>query len=479
MNPTQVNQNSFEESSERSQPSFFQHPENRGDKDQDHVIHPPTLNFEEEKVPSVGHHSVHLTSLKGSAGQLHPSKDFIDPLVEDLPKIQSSQELFNRTVNIDNNQKLLEIEEKRKKRRIRKAQKHFRGSSFGQGSAPKNLPEVMKSYEYGSNGYVVEDSSDNAGGEYFSPPTIDTLKNKITKAVSGKHIKERSLSDRKVGPQIVSDLIKCVSNVSNEDLLEYIIDIEKEKHELELKFSEDYKKLKQQMTNVSSEYDKIKGSYKELLSKFSGKEIQIRGYRLALNNANELLYEVIDKIERSITQGSIPLKEFINSMNMKIMKLLENSTKELHTLTDINPQSSLNELESDPKDPIEDAFNHLRSLLTFQTALKKASKYCATVSSPPNQLHSPDSSQDFSSLYTHSPKPSTVHNSIHSENASHLPSQPKPRRQPRSKKRKPSQPSYSQLATSRSQSRDHKKPKTSTKIYSQLVTGRGHTGHKG
>jgi len=52
------------------------------------------------------------------------------------------------------------------------------------------------------------------------------------------------------------------------------------------------------------------------------------------------------------------------------MKLLESSTKELQTLTDINPQSSLSELETDTKDPIEDAFTHLRSLLTFQTALK-------------------------------------------------------------------------------------------------------------
>lgn len=83
-----------------------------------------------------------------------------------------------------------------------------------------------------------------------------------------------------------------------------------------------------------------------------------------------MLYEVINQIEGSISVNSIPLTKFINSMNLKIMKLLENSTKELQTLTDINPQSWLNDLNNDNKDPIEDAFAHLRSLLTFQTTLK-------------------------------------------------------------------------------------------------------------
>lgn len=57
-------------------------------------------------------------------------------------------------------------------------------------------------------------------------------------------------------------------------------------------------------------------------------------------------------------------------MNMKIIHLLEHSTRELQTLTDINPQSCLHELGNESKDPIEDAFIHLRSLLTFQTTLK-------------------------------------------------------------------------------------------------------------
>ena len=120
----------------------------------------------------------------------------------------------------------------------------------------------------------------------------------------------------------------------------------------------------------NNELDQIKASYRELLSKYGTKEIQIRGYRLALNNSNELLYEVINQIESSISENTIPLSKFINSMNLKIMKLLENSTKELQTLTDINPQSWLNDLNNDTKDPIEDAFAHLRSLLTFQTTLK-------------------------------------------------------------------------------------------------------------
>ena len=69
---------------------------------------------------------------------------------------------------------------------------------------------------------------------------------------------------------------------------------------------------------------------------------------------------------------------FINNMNLKIMKLLESSTKDLHTLTDINPQSCLTDYTNDTKDPIEDAFAHLRSLLTFQTALKKSALNLST-----------------------------------------------------------------------------------------------------
>lgn len=101
-----------------------------------------------------------------------------------------------------------------------------------------------------------------------------------------------------------------------------------------------------------------------------GKEIQIRGYRLALNNSNELLTEVIHQIDQSDIE--IQKEKFVNNMNFKIMKLLESSTKDLYTLTDINPQSWLTDLSNDSKDPIEDAFAHLRSLLTFQTAMKKS-----------------------------------------------------------------------------------------------------------
>lgn len=161
-------------------------------------------------------------------------------------------------------------------------------------------------------------------------------------------------------------------------MLEYIFNLENEKVDFanfQNKITQEYKKLRNEHNKLRSELDQVKTSYRELLSKFGGKEIQTRGYRLALNNANELLYEVIHQIEGSIATSAIPLKGFINVMNLKIMKLLENSTKELQTLTDINPQSCLTELENDNKDPIEDAFNHLRSLLTFQTALKRSAAY--------------------------------------------------------------------------------------------------------
>eukprot|EP00344_Euplotes_crassus_P009870 CAMPEP_0197002488 /NCGR_PEP_ID=MMETSP1380-20130617/6982_1 /TAXON_ID=5936 /ORGANISM="Euplotes crassus, Strain CT5" /LENGTH=237 /DNA_ID=CAMNT_0042420639 /DNA_START=33 /DNA_END=747 /DNA_ORIENTATION=+ len=92
------------------------------------------------------------------------------------------------------------------------------------------------------------------------------------------------------------------------------------------------------------------------------------------------------------------------------MKLLENSTKELHTLTDINPQSSYIESEKNPKDPIEDAFNHLRSLLTFQTSLKKSSRHLSDIGDA-DQPSNPKSNQDFSPLSSHRKKsPEVIRN---------------------------------------------------------------------
>ena len=62
----------------------------------------------------------------------------------------------------------------------------------------------------------------------------------------------------------------------------------------------DFKRANNEMVGLKQELEQVKNSYRELLSKLGGKEIQIRGYRLALNNANELLFEMINQIEHTI-----------------------------------------------------------------------------------------------------------------------------------------------------------------------------------
>ena len=79
-------------------------------------------------------------------------------------------------------QRLIEIEEKRKKRRDRKEQQHFRGSSFGQGSTQR-VAEVVKAYEYGPQGFSLEESQDNHLMNEFMTPGINFLKDKINVAL--------------------------------------------------------------------------------------------------------------------------------------------------------------------------------------------------------------------------------------------------------------------------------------------------------
>lgn len=135
----------------------------------------------------------------------------------------------------------MKLRRRENKRKIRKAQQHFRGSSFGQGSAPKTLPETMKSYEYGPNGFSLEDSSGNTTSEQFTPTSINSLKLQISKAISGENLRYNTFEAKNYRSTIVSGLIKSISNISNEDLLEYIIDIEKEKFQLKTTLSKELK----------------------------------------------------------------------------------------------------------------------------------------------------------------------------------------------------------------------------------------------
>ena len=239
----------------------------------------------------------------------------------------------------------------------------------------------------------------------------------------------------------------------------------------------EYKKLRMELNNTKAELEHIKNSYRELLSKFGGKEIQTRGYRLALNNSNELLYEVIHQIEGSIPNTAMPLQKFINSMNVKIMKLLENSTKELQTLTDINPQSCLTEFENENKDPIEDAFAHLRSLLTFQTALKRSAAYCVSTESSDIRDKSPrNTSIEWNQTLTSKNRQGskTSGGSLHFSEISESTMKDSSEMQPNDYifRRGTPTASYAMMHTSRSTSREQHRKKQPSKIYSQLLTSR-------
>jgi len=451
-------------------PEYNQYPENVGEGDQDQMTLKPT-----EESAQQPH--IELTNVENFRENSTITREVIQPLEEDGSMSERGQ--FHNTVNVNSHQRLLEIEEKRKKRKIRKTQQHFRGSSFGQGSNIKSTADIVKAYEFGSKGFALEESNDFSTNDMFMAPNIESLKNRINNVLSDNSFKSLQNKDISDINGSYDELLDCITKVSNEDLLDYVLDLEKEKTKFENikhKMDIEYKQLKSQHDKAKSEFDQVKASYKELISKFGEKEIQTRGYRLALNNSNELLYEVIHQIENSVSTNSIPVHSFINSMNMKIMKLLENSTKELQNLTDINPQSCLNEILNENKDPIEDAFSHLRSLLKFQTALKRSANF--SVSSEMSQKIV-EPLEEISEEYNNggaATSRQTSKSSGGSLNFSEFSTSP--HRQNDSlhstryifQKMPMKQNSYSKMHSMRSSSREQKKKKTNPKIYSQLLT---------
>lgn len=82
------------------------------------------------------------------------------------------------------------------KRKIRKTQQHFRGSSFGQGSNPKAAAEIIRAYEYGPNGYALEESNENTTSDEFSH-NIDELKDQINNVLQTNF--HRSNQSRDIG----------------------------------------------------------------------------------------------------------------------------------------------------------------------------------------------------------------------------------------------------------------------------------------
>lgn len=163
-------------------------------------------------------------------------------------------------------------------------------------------------------------------------------------------------------------------------------------------------------------------------------------------------------------------------MNVKIMKLLENSIKEVQTLTDINPQSCLTEIENKSKDPIEDAFSYLRSLLTFQTALKKSAAQSFNTENTIRQSQTPRAvSQEWNTESNiNIPQSKTSVGSMHfSEISESTIKDSKDMDSSEYVFRRSNTPStYSKMHSSRSISREYKKKKTTPKIYSQLLSSR-------
>ena len=134
----------------------------------------------------------------------------------------SDEGQFNKSLNMSSHQRLLEIEEKRKKRKIRKAQPHFRGSSFGQGNQPKSAVELIKAYEYGPNGFTLEESGDNTFIHKNQVQNISSFKNQVNCAIIGD---SKMYSPRMNKPNQFNknkELLRSISQVSNEDLLVYI-----------------------------------------------------------------------------------------------------------------------------------------------------------------------------------------------------------------------------------------------------------------
>ena len=130
-----------------------------------------------------------------------------------------------------------------------------------------------------------------------------TQKN-LDKKATQSYIIKLQYQNSIVKPEIIADeLSNLLSQISRKDLLNYIIDLEKEKvtyMNLKTNMIIDFKRANNEMVGLKQELEQVKNSYRELLSKLGGKEIQIRGYRLALNNANELLFEMINQIEHTI-----------------------------------------------------------------------------------------------------------------------------------------------------------------------------------
>jgi len=131
------------------------------------------------------------------------------------------------------------------------------------------------------------------------------------------------------------------------------------------------------------------------------------------------------------------------------------------------------EIETERKDPIEDAFNHLRSLLKFQTSLKKSANILIdTQGSDKNKRYEKN-------MFAHLPQNTSTSKIRSTKTPSHQTfnrlSEASQKSQGKSKsfiKRSETPTSYSQMHSSRSHSREHKKSKTSTKIYSQLVSSK-------
>lgn len=144
---------------------------------------------------------IKLTDVKTNNTSSKFTKEYMPPSDDELSRVVSSKEQFNNTVNMSSHQRLLEIEEKRKKRKDRKTQQHFRGSSFGQGSVPKTIQNINRTnsiadnsnaYEYGSNGFTLEESSEVIANEEFNQHGIDTLINKVNNFITEKATKSKN-----------------------------------------------------------------------------------------------------------------------------------------------------------------------------------------------------------------------------------------------------------------------------------------------
>ena len=90
-----------------------------------------------------------------------------------------------------------------------KTQQHFRGSSFGQASVPKTSSELRRAYEYGSNGFTQEESSDSVrGAEEHKIYNLDKFRDKINQAIESEAYFQNS---RKSGQESNSKLYNQIA----------------------------------------------------------------------------------------------------------------------------------------------------------------------------------------------------------------------------------------------------------------------------